>query len=597
MSLLPVVTTQQAAEILGVSASRVRQLCGEGALRPASRAERTLLFWRSEVAAYASGPLTSLTARTMPPLSEPMRLVVDTVLTNPARCPWDLGEAHSLHVRIYRSDPVPAPQAQPLAQQRGRGASTSPRTVVVLSEPIGDGLRILTTRIERIAEVVSERFLNDPAYTGDPVLDAVWVDVTPPRDGFSQAWSTGVTIRNILLSRPEARWRTAWAPMTVHELELLLGAAQIDWFEWNSYTPELIGQWQRARRPVEVTVDPKGLRPGVLAYQSLDGVTHPGAETARNAILYRLAGLDGIAPVPWSSEVGDNKGAEEAPTINTTVRRDFHIPTQIRDLLPDTSQAPGSTGQLRHDAECLQAWLDKIDQWSDSPDVTLSQAVRIAVEAASTREKRAHSHQPNQAEAIGDFVLTTVHLLHRSWDQEYLQQITWQATDPADDTRLALSERRLIRQLNAHASKHDADGDAQVGRDVMGNWVVRSGRVDQSRESTTCTIAWPTLYGDSPLPPGVQVVAVGDDGDRPVYLARHGRLIGLLPQTGEFSPWNFGYFGGGPANLEHAIRLFLQGAGLRVDETVIHRIAVAVEQAPQDELSISVDSLISPYRD
>lgn len=576
MNLLPVATVQQAGEILGVSDSRIRQLLGEGVLRPAYRSGRSVLLWRSELAAYASRSVTSQVAGTMPPLAEPLHLVVDTVMMSPAASAWDLIEQQPLHIRIYQGN-------QPTAD-------TPPRTVVLLAEPVGEGLRVLTNRIEKIAEAVAKRFLNGA------VADAVWVDVWPPSNAFNQPWSTAVEIRNVLLTQSEAVWRPSWSPMTINELETLIGGAEVDWFEWNSYSPGLINRWQRTGRPVEVTVDPKGLQPAVAAYQALDGVQHPAADTARRVILHLLAWRASRSPAPWSPDVFDQAGLDEPASINTTTRHDFEMPADIQALLPELSDPAPSPAQTHDEVESLQQWLDEVDQWSDNPDERLSRAVQLALGAARSRDRSAQPDRSEESETIDEFILTAVHLQHASWDQDYLDRITWQAADPTNDMNLPLRERRLVRRLRARAGQFYDDRDSEFGRDFMGNWVLRYSYGDQDHGYTPCIIAWPTTYDGFPLPQGVEIVAVGESGDLPVYLARHGGLIGLLPRSSDFSAWNFGYGGGGPGNLERDIQRFLRDDGFRVDETVIRRILVAVEQSTQDDLAISVDSLVSPYQ-
>lgn len=58
-------------------------------------------------------------------------------------------------------------------------------------------------------------------------------------------------------------------------------------------------------------------------------------------------------------------------------------------------------------------------------------------------------------------------------------------------------------------------------------------------------------------------------GDRPVYLARHRHIIGLLPIPNGASGWSYGYPGGSPHTLAAHIETFLRERGRLIDATAL----------------------------
>lgn len=587
MKFLPLITAQQAAEILGVTDSRVRQMVGEGALRPVYRGGRSQLFWRAEIMAYLRRKDSSQVARSLPPASRPLRLVVDTVIQDPAPWTGDMITDKPLHVRIYRSDNDPA------------GTQES-RTVVLLSEPVGRGLRVLINRIEQIVATVADRFLDGA------IADAVWVDVWPP-DHWSEhdVWTTGVRLSNILLHRNgsghDADWSPTWSPMTIEELGQVLGGATVDWFEWNSYRPALINRWQRTGRPVEVIVDREGIQPVVEAYRQLQETSHPAAEAARRALLHRTAML-------WSSAVRQRDMEKDYPLdlrasddterreANTSIRCDYVLPDDVLAALPNLADDETATlAETSRALAQLHAWLDDVDEWADEPAPRLAGAVGLAVEAQTSWDRMADPDRRDRPAQTRESYRITVELLDAPWDRQYADGIRWEDSDPRASSDLPLAERRQTRQLASEYAGSTRDWDLRFGHDFRGNWVLRATNTQAQRPLVFHRICWPTTYDAYPLPDAVDIVADGDSGDRPVYLARRGSLIGLLPRSREFEGWNFGYGGGGPGQLEADIERFLEAAGVRVEGAIASRIEAAIEESPEDALNVSVDQLISPY--
>lgn len=578
---LPVVTAQQVASLLGVTDSRVRQMAGDGTLKPVYRGGRSLLFWRAEVNAHRRRTATSLVARNQPPAAEPLRLVTDTVVIDPAPRTGDMVKDKPLHVRIYQGM-----------------VAGSQRTVVLLSEPVGHGVRVLTNRIEQIAVDVAERFL------GGRVSDAVWIDVIPPM-GWSERewWATAVDLRNILLTREtragQADWDPSWSPMTLEDLDGLLGGAPVDFFEWNSYSPSLVETWQRTGRPVEVVVDPEGIRPYVEAYLCLRSSSHRAWSVARRALAYRIhlgerSRMHRIQMAEVPLDEHDTSPGSEHPEVNTTIARQYVVPGDVVADLADVDAEDIPPARAQQDLAVLQAWLDEVDKYADVPDPRTAAAVEQAMAAQQTLMRMNDpDHADDMARRKPSAFVVTVDLTGSSWDGQYLERITWLDRDPRNNTELPLSERRWAREL---AKASFADRDLRFGYDFCGN-LLTCVSLDLPEDEPTWIlgIRWPTSYDGYPLPEGVEIVAVGASGDRPVYLARHGSLIGLLPRSRPYEGWNFGYSGGGPGQLATDIESFLAGAGVTVDETIRERVWAAVASSPQQALRIEVDVLVSPF--
>lgn len=120
-----------------------------------------------------------------------------------------------------------------------------------------------------------------------------------------------------------------------------------------------------------------------------------------------------------------------------------------------------------------------------------------------------------------------------------------------------------------------------------------SGACDSLAEEDrqTVRVMWPTSYDELPLPGGVVIVADGDVGDRPVYIARYGSLIGLLPHDGSPNGWNFGYGGDGPGRMARDVAAFLTMVDVPVDDVQRRVIEKMIETSSEDSLSLPLDRL------
>ncbi|MDV7199649.1 hypothetical protein R4172_19075 [Rhodococcus kroppenstedtii] len=273
------ITSDEAAAIMGVTPARVRQIKESGRITGIAFGSRAVLYDRGEIEAYTfartaptttSGIAVLASRRPDPPLSSVENTVVDG---GPDR---DAGTA--FHLRIFRG---------------------SDRTVVVTG-PVAEATPVDPRRYgELVVARVAHRYLD-----GNP-LAAYWIDVDP----------TGRGVRNHVLAEGVStadtypRWRRirpseldgrslliadVGVADGVHVVDRIVGTTVQHFPDRHSATRKNIAEFARTGAPVPVRYDRLGIRPLLAAASTLNDrrdISPATTDTAVRAIRSRVAAL------------------------------------------------------------------------------------------------------------------------------------------------------------------------------------------------------------------------------------------------------------------------------------------------------------------
>lgn len=544
---LPYVTASQAANQLGLSDSRIRQLVGEGKFpRPVVGLGRALLFNRADVDAYASVQRTTCVASMYDRPSDPLKLVKDVVWN--FSLPRLSDSPHPVHVRLY----------------------TGPdRAVALLSEPIIGTARLLTNYIEDIVTGIERDILD-----GVSAADVTWIDIWPDIDAPTDC---EVRLTNPILTRDDPRdpdrWSSrSWSGITLNDLDDLLGGADVDFFYWKHYTVAFLQQWRRTGQPVTCKNDLRDERECVDAYELL--ARPAAAATLGDAVIAAAhrALLGELALCASEPTYEDLLSYRKADTPKVTAMRlvPYEVPPAIAAARP-TVEVLSQTAfdAAESDYQLLDAATDAVDEDSAHPTLELETALARACEAQLsiltlidvTRSRSVHPQpRPRQRTFTPS----------GPWDEVYLARCTWLNTDP----RTAPTDAMTPRQARQVDPGKWVD-QRTFGTDLDRNPVCKTS-VTTSNGTTRIdiTVLWPTAsnVAATHLADDVHIVSHAGAGERPVYLTRHGDIVGLLPITGTYGEWNYGYNGGGPRKLVDDIAAFLTTAGYTVDRPQLEAI-------------------------
>lgn len=554
--LWPIWGVETVARKMGVTEARVRQLAGAGKM-PKRIPGMKAWYWPAEsIRAHLREGAQSGTVSRLGPADHPLRLETDALY----RYKTIHGE-YPIHVRIYQ------------------GAD---RTVVLLSEPVADGSRLLINHVEEIVDEVANRYLD-----GDIGM-ATWIDLWPQDYGLRRSMASPRSdISNIVLRRDDERpygrrWADPqWVPMDLEELTSVLGGAPVYWVPWAHYTTEVVEAYQRQGQPVKVVDDPMDMQPVVAAYRTFQAqgetLSPKVYNVAKKALLITLA----LRSTYTHTANPLARDAEEPWPASTVVREvPYELPQDVAAELLDPEAVTDSWAAAKTDMDLLNEALELVDEYADGPDPLLEKALQQAI--AGQRDVLTLVDPLSRYTYTPSFRVRHVTLQPTGWDAEYLRGCTWLEHDPRE------TEDRKITRRQARMLAKAAYQPGKFGIDAFGHPVL----VDDpqsKRGRTNLVVLWPTRYvGAVPLPYDVRLVAVEEGGDRPVYLARHNTMIGLLPhKTGD--QWNFGYGGGGPDALARDIQAFAAGIGEHLDRKSAD---AATGSAVTGNLDINVDQLI-----
>jgi predicted DNA-binding transcriptional regulator AlpA len=544
-------SVQDVAQALGVSAPRVRQLVQERKLpEPTKFGDRASLWSRADVEALrftqdGKGVVTERTSL-MPTPTEPLRRIVDDVHI-PEATRWSGN--FQIHVRIF--------------QGVVEGVN---RTVVILSQlPSGGSL---TNSFESVANEITARFLDDNVHAvtwiqtnfGDSHatyayevqnvtmrLDHSEAPLPGPESWFDRITAFGRTPSS--QPRQAAGYQSPdWHPCSIEEVHRILGHS-IEWYPKEGYTLREIEHWQRNGRPRTVEIDPLGLKPVVDALEAMTAIprSHPFSKAARMACFI-------LANIAMVKDEEDER-LMPAGTAEAFIqeREDYYTSAGITEsaakLVPYRLVGDDSSLVNRHATSPLtlpweldirettdlylelRRWAEETDRWATGHNEDLHGHIETVLGWLRFPTLQEELKERRDVYPYG-LVRTFAHA--GDWDRAYVESINF-------DTNID-SSNRVYRMLQAETSLHP---ETQYGYDPFGNMVACT----NSQAHPSISVYWPSK--PQPMPLDAQIVADGMVGDRPAYIAKEGRIIGLLAQFPAFhhNGWNFGYGGGGPGRL------------------------------------------------
>ncbi|MBC7299477.1 helix-turn-helix transcriptional regulator [Nocardia salmonicida] len=537
-------TAQDAAERIGCTHQRVKQLVQEGRLaQPIRINARIHLHRRADIEVYrdvAAGREITLVASLLPDAEQPLRRTVDLLIDRPTGWP---GSVTWQHVRVFS----------------GHVGETE-RTVVVLST-LHASTNMLYNDIRDIAAQLNQTVLAGRG------RDAVWIVYIQRTEHQRPRIENAVlrtaiprtsTARNFL-RRPTVSASTAWEPDdpsfhpldSLHEVDRLIGAP-LETFPGESYTIETVDRWQHARAtgpsgPVPFLVDPYEFRLYADALHLLARKPNDRAQTARfgeralaDLLRGRDAGFRHSRPQDrtWlAREIRDR-----ARNLPLDLDEDHLAVAMTAVELTDADQAaieaagaPLTIAQLPTALTELRQWAEDTDEFADNPDPQLHDAISRAVDAVifTLRAERIEAPMPSIPEPLVADVRGQV-------GQRFLDQISW---EPAG-ARRGRRHRKLAASLIGGET-------ARFGLDLDGNLIAQ-----RPHRPETIAAEWPDHCDSELWHRATRIIA--DNEDKPgaiaVFLEAPDGLH-LLPRgnTNRHNGWQFGYGGSSPGHLAASI--------------------------------------------
>lgn len=551
--LFDYLSTEQVAQMMGVTPARVRQLAGAGSL-PRSRSLpglRGALYSRSAIQAYLDGRRSAV-ADDLPPAEAPAELVTEQL--------WSYRDRTlpaTIHVRHYRSHD---------------------REVVVLAD--AGKYQMLTTWIEQI---VTELLDQQVVRSEDPA-NIVWVQLAPSTSYSSSLHTRATSIDNVVL-RPERRedgkiaWTSpGWSNLTWDELRDLLGH-QIDVYLWEHYSPEAVTAWLRRKpRPLEVFDDEYNVA-GYLQTLRVLRERHDLSTPVREIV---TAGLAQSVSMRISSykHMPVRPPAKGDPSATTMTLLPLVLSQEVQEMVEQLQPADDLAFDVVDAAVVpLREFAERFDKTSVTPDPELHAHIERAQTALG--ELRTTTHPEHTPPAVREPHADVTTDIVGPWDKLYLSGCTW------NEGLLNSRERTILGSQWVKWPEYRC----AFGKGPDGTAVMLIEPVD-GKSKMMVRWLWPTApLAAEDLSPDLELVADGDAGDRPVYLVRGGSIVALLPRPETIGQWNFGYGGGGPGALAGAVRRLFADAGIDLDDYHYERIRLEVEQSSQDALHIPLSAV------
>lgn len=559
-------TTQDAATLLGCSPQWVKKLVGDGRLpAPERPSDRILLHRRVDVELYkelAAGGTATLLAALLPDATNPLRRIVDLIYTDESLSMYSDVRIR-LHVRVWR----------------GTVAGVA-RTVVLVSTLHGSPDLVRSPRITEVAARIDRELL---AGQGRDAVWLVWSVRTSTDDPElinvilrdEAATLRGAMVTRLLRGPETGRWeptRPTMRPLdSIRDLDRLVGAP-VEVFAGETYTADAVERWQRSHKTVDVLTD------------------HPYKLHMLAGALHLL--LDNRSAYPRAAELGARVVAEHLRERDTAFRHstpatrnwiDLELGQSAEALPADLDEdhlaarlvcieldrrdytaleeagAPVSVDQLPEALELLRDWAALTDPYAENPDPDLHAAVDQALTLVTQQMRYEGLAVP--APVIAEPYVSQV---AGETGRRYLGQITWETAD----SRRGRRHRRLAEELI------DTTG-IRFGTDLDGNLVAHA---PEGRFPNTIAVEWPDDCSAELWAAATAVVADTDEdaGQIVVYLQTPDGLH-LLPRGGfhhRHNGWQFGYAGSGPGHLTEVIITLLgenEGLDLDLDDRIVLR--------------------------
>lgn len=572
MSFFNLLTTTQAAELLGVTPGRVRQMVTEGKLKPLPLPGRESRFPRDRVERLAvqqrlgrtrlekGETFTSPSLADVPPMQR--TLVYDRIVQMPRHT---RGLTVDAHLRIWTGEDGWA--------------------VVLIGTPatIGHG-HLQRGRAELVTEEILQLY---------PTLDlrrTAIAELLPGHGTSGEGWELFDVVLDVDLAAGGSPFRESMRSFCeFDELVEAIGEQPVLWHR-EFYTPDEIERYQRLGRPLRKVLDPLGLVERDEQIRALEQSSHEFSELALDvlAVPARMVSENHAAIIPLPGADLDNlrypwppQGSFlEAATLPESVRelartrgrkmdRLFEEEYQIfrereRGALDreDYSPTPFSSGRVaQHRAELITLAEDTEDGREGTDPV-------IHAAALAAMANLPYATVPNLA-AWAELCETMPYPSR--------QTLHWTAADddPVVSEYLAAALRDGGRDLKPHERQALERFGDQFGRDIEGtSLAVRSGEDGSLR----VTVLAP-LRAQNKLRRGDELVSARITiGHVPLFVRRDGGIIGTVPSPSRAAQMNYGYGGGGPGSAQHAILQHLAQSDLEVDDAARR----AVERFTED---------------
>lgn len=579
------ITSDDAANILGVTPMRIRQLNTKGRITGIPYGSRTVLYDRGEIEAYALATrghaVTSGVALTATPASFPLPLVEDTIVE-----PRSVDHV-AFHLRIYR------------------GAD---RTVVVTGPVAGRVPPPRSAYEEYVVGPVSDRY-----FSGDP-LSAYWIDadfggrgvlnhVVFEDDGSETAWPLWRRIRTIGRSRRPLRIAVAPVADGIRVLDRLVGQAVRHFPDRQSATREHIAALARTGDPVSVVYDQLGIRTIAEAMMLLHGyraTDPPTTDVALRAMWDQLdmmfERLDDdtdtryLVEPQWLRDRDGKPGPLDpehcAVTAVIDTFDDLHWHELAGPPVPDRDE-------LRRCWIGLCAWVDTIGPYGppESRNPRLAAAVNTAREVVEQGYQLFRRGEPDPA-PLPPYPDTEIEHFHST---AVLDEFWQRSTDGVEET----SAVRRLRERLAAVTDDGGHRRQDVRTGPNGLPIGRYATTPFGEATTQYLLAWPWTPQSVPrLADETRIVsAAAEFGGFAVFLRLPGGALTPLPRPNDYytdSPWDYG--NQGSHSLTHAIARLLEvsdgieltGADVSPEYLVIE---AAVRDSSTDYLDLSVGHL------
>lgn len=574
-SRFPVLGAQQAADFLGLTPGRIRQLVAAGELRRAPISVRDLVLRRDDVERYAERRVSAVTLRVhdVPSPPEPRTLSYESLVFVAGR---------QLHVRLWRG---------------GDG------TAVLLVGHLR-GERILPRH--QVLDVAASLFKLIPGI--DPATTAYVELHTGERDDREKFTLREVMFQIPDISAPEGLEFGRALPVEWDDLLRALGTRP-ELYHFHGYTAPVVEEHLRTRRPVPVEDDRFKVRTKTRWLKALDELgEHPAVEPLTRLIIDELwlwtrspmgitMALDDSGEF-WVDESEEESGrlAEARKAVEEAVARlsrdargrdryqvagypwaptateyvGVPLPSRLRELL--AAHPDDSFSYTREEGARLRAVLLELERENEEhrpgANADLREVAGYGLDVMPPRQRLSLEERDRQ-----ELEMPRPSHTERRWElhprdsisSAYLDAITWQDAYASDFTA---AERADLEKC-AWGFELERWGRAPDG-DLVGTGHDPSGRA-WAGVVQTIAAARPVHLDDA------LVSARITGGDVPLFLERDNKVVAMVPSHNVHMGMNYGYGGGGPGEAAAAVVDLLERAGYTVGKGGFRRIEQRLE--------------------
>lgn len=580
MLVFDILSTAQAAELLGVTPARVRQMVTEKKLRPLPLPGRESRFRRDRVERVAAQQRLGRThlargeAFTTPSLGDvppaARTLVYDRLLDMPTDRPEGVVETH---LRIWEGDDGWA--------------------VALLGTPARSGHGHLT--LGR-AELVAEQIIRLR-----PSLDlrrTAIAELLPGRSDYGQAWELVDVVFTINLVGGMSPFQESQRSFCeIDELVDAIGGQPVLWHR-DCYTPEAIDRHQRLGRPIKRVLDRYGLQARDEQIRALEASSHEFSDLALDVLAGStrmiVNGGAAITPppdtdldyliYPWTPQGSYLEAIAIPEALREAVRTrgdkfthafatEFEA-FQEQELAAfnarDYSPIPYASDRIARHRRELITLAEDTEESRPGADALVHAA---AVAALGSLPYATVPNLPAWEELCERMPYPATQLL--SWAVHDSDRVAWSYLDAALQAGGRDLDAHEITQLTPYAGS-----DGSFGRDLEGTPMV----VRPRGNGTSIVSSIAPLRAQTQLQETDELVSARiDSGHIPLFIERGGRIIGVVPAPTRSAQMNYGYGGSGPGSAQNAILQHFTQSGLTVTSAVRRAVELFAEDPQWEE--------------